>query len=64
MKRDFKKLCLIQNQKLISMGLVFETFGNVSQRIDSDHFTIKPSGVDLTKIKKDDFPVINIQNGK
>lgn len=64
MKRDFKKLCLIQNQKLVSMGLVFETFGNVSQRIDSDHFTIKPSGVDLTKIKKDDFPVINIENGK
>lgn len=61
---DYKKLCLIQNQKLVSLGLVFETFGNVSQKIDNDHFTIKPSGVDLTKIKKDDFPVINITSGK
>ena len=44
------KECWIQNKNLLKKFLVFDSFGNVSQRLDENYFTIKPSGVDLYKI--------------
>ena len=50
-KFDLKKIkeCWIQNKNLLKNSLVFESFGNVSQRLSKNYFTIKPSGVDLNK---------------
>ena len=62
---DLKKIkeCWIQNKNLLKNSLVFESFGNVSQRLSKNYFTIKPSGVDLNKIEYRDFPIININDG-
>ena len=58
------KECIIENKKLVDKKLVIYNFGNVSLRLDKDHFIIKPSGVDLSKLKPHDMPVVNIKNGK
>ena len=63
-KIDFNKRCLEQNILLSKKKLVLHSFGNVSLRVDSEHFVIKPSGVDLQKTKKSDFPIINIRSEK
>ena len=60
----FAKICIEENIKLIKRKLVIHNFGNVSIRIDKNHFVIKPSGAHLTKLKPQDMPVINIISGK
>ncbi len=59
-----KKICLLANKNLIKKNLSIQTFGNVSQRIDKNHFIIKPSGINLNTVKHRDFNVINISSGK
>ena len=59
-----KKNCLLANKKLINKNLSIQTFGNVSQRIDKNHFIIKPSGINLNTVKYKDFNVVNISSGK
>jgi len=56
--------CILQNKELIKKKLVIHNFGNVSLRIDKEHFVIKPSGVKLAKLKPQDMPIINIKTGK
>ncbi|MDA9643295.1 class II aldolase/adducin family protein [bacterium] len=58
------KFCIKQNKELIEKKLVIQSFGNVSVRYDANHFLIKPSGVNLNKIKPSDVPLINIKSGK
>lgn len=60
----YKKACLKSNNLLISKKLTIQTFGNVSQRINTDFFIIKPSGVNLKKTKIDDMVLIDIKTGK
>ena len=59
-----KKKCHIINLKLSRSNLQFQNFGNVSQRLDDQHFIIKPSGVNLNKTKYKDYPVISIKDNK
>ena len=61
---NIKKKCLLENQSLISRKLIILSFGNVSLRLDQNYFCIKPSGVDLNKVKYGDFPIIRISDGK
>ena len=58
------KKCLEQNKLVSEKKLVIQNFGNVSLRYDENHFIIKPSGVNLNKVKANSFPLINIKNGK
>ena len=58
------KECLELNRQLIELGLAFQTFGNLSLRLDKEHFTIKPSGIDLKKVSSNDFPVVRIKDLK
>ena len=61
---QLKKNCLISNKDLIKKQLAIQTFGNVSQRLDKNYFTIKPSGINLNTINPKNFNVINISSGK
>ena len=56
--------CIKQNQELIDKRLVIHNFGNVSLRIDENHFVIKPSGSVISKLKPKDMPIIKISSGK
>ena len=60
----FKKICHKVNLQLSKSNLQFQTFGNVSQRIDSKHFIIKPSGANLDKISCKNYPIVRITNNK
>jgi L-ribulose-5-phosphate 4-epimerase len=58
------KKCIDQNKELVKKKLVIHNFGNVSLRLDKDHFIIKPSGANLDKLKPNDMPIINIWSKK
>lgn len=60
----FKKNCHKINLRLSRSTLQFQTFGNVSQRIDKDYYVIKPSGANLEKTKFNLYPVIKISTNK
>ncbi len=59
-----KKKCFESNKKILTKKLAIQTFGNASQRVNSKLFVIKPSGVNLKKLKSKDIVLINIENGK
>ena len=61
---NFKKKCFKSNKDIISKKLAIQSFGNVSQRISTDLFVIKPSGINLKKIKSNDLVVVEISSGK
>lgn len=58
------KNCIQTNVCLHDSRLVVGSFGNASQRIDDNHFVIKPSGVDPSMVDEADMPVIEICSGK
>ena len=58
------KSCIDLNIELHSSPLVIDTFGNLSERIDTNFFCIKPSGVDPKELCEEDIPVINISTGE
>ena len=62
--RNIKKICFRSNKDIISKNLAIQSFGNVSQRINSNLFVIKPSGVNLKKINSKDLVIIEISSGK
>lgn len=58
-------------QKVIDMaisakdlGLVMRTWGNVSARVDPDHFVITPSGRDYCNLTEEDIAVVSVQEEK
>jgi len=59
--RKIKKEVLLYNINLVKNCLVFMNFGNFSSRYNDD-FIIKPSGVDLKKIKADDMCLYSTKN--
>ena len=54
---------LKKNNELILLGLVIDTFGNASAK-DGSSILIKPSGVDLSLISKNNISVVEINSGK
>ena len=60
----FEKICIKENIKLSKSGLQDHSFGNVSVRVDKNHFYIKPSGFNVKKLKIGDCPLISIKSGK
>ena len=62
--QNIKKKCHAINLKLQNSKLQFQSFGNVSLRIDEKNFVIKPSGINVKKTKFYDFPVVNIDSKK
>ena len=60
----YKKNCFKSNKDILIKKLAIQTFGNVSQRINENLFVIKPSGINLKKIKSRDLVIIEINSGK
>lgn len=56
-----KKICHFQNKKLLDLNLSLQTFGNVSIRLNSELFIIKPSGVNLITVKPSQYPVVSLK---
>jgi L-ribulose-5-phosphate 4-epimerase len=65
MLEKLKKLVCDANLKLVSEGLVVQTFGNASG-IDraSGSVVIKPSGMNYDKLKPEHMVVISLESGK
>lgn len=65
MLRDLKHQVLEANVRLVSSGLVYLTWGNVSG-LDAGRglMVIKPSGVPYVSLRDDDLSVIEVETGR
>ena len=50
-------------QLLVQQRLIQATWGNVSLRVDDDHFLISPSGVDYFHTKPEDVVLVSVVAG-
>lgn len=50
--------------KLLQTGLIARTWGNVSCRVDDNHFVITPSGRDYTGLTPEEIVIVNISDGR
>ncbi len=58
---EAKKLVIKAGKKLVSLGLVSRTWGNVSCRIDDSKFAITPSGIDYERLDEHNIVVVDIK---
>lgn len=59
--RDYQKICVEGNQRLVEYGLVILTWGNYSLRIPgTDLVCIKPSGVPYSRLQPELIPIVNL----
>ena len=50
-------------QLLVEHRLIQATWGNVSLRVDDDHFLMSPSGVDYFRVKPEEVVLISVADG-
>lgn len=50
--------------RLLQTGLIARTWGNVSSRVDDNHFVITPSGRNYTDLKPAEIVITNISDGR
>ncbi len=48
---------------LLEAGLIVRTWGNISAKIDDNHYIITPSGIKYEDLTPDMLPVVNISDG-
>ena len=58
-----RRLVAAEGKKLQQAGLVARTWGNISCRIDENHFVITPSGLDYETMTARDLVLMDIRNG-
>ena len=58
------KICLEENIRLSKISIGEHSFGNASVRDSKNSFYIKPSGVNVKKIKIKDYPLIDVNTSK
>lgn len=51
-------------QLLVEHRLIQATWGNVSARVDDDHFLISPSGVDYARVQPEEVALVSISDGR
>ena len=56
-----RRLVAEEGKKLQQAGLVARTWGNISCRIDENHFVITPSGLDYETMMARDLVLMDIQ---
>ncbi len=54
-EKELRKLVVETGRELLRDGLVARTWGNVSARVDKDHFLITPSGLSYLQTKEEDL---------
>lgn len=59
---DAKKLVCESGRKMLEMGLVAATWGNISCRVGDGTMVITPSGVPYEKMTPDDIVTVNIED--
>ncbi len=52
------------SRSLVARGLVVGSSGNVSERIDEDHFVVTPAGVVYDALALSDIPIVEIRTGE
>lgn len=58
LREEIIEVCLA----LLEKGLIVRTWGNVSARLDEEHFLITPSGIKYKDLTPDMLPVVNIKD--
>ncbi len=61
--RALREAVIAYGKKLVEHRLIQATWGNVSVRLDADHFLITPSGVDYDRIRPEDVVEVRISDG-
>ncbi|MCR4956586.1 MAG: class II aldolase/adducin family protein [Lachnospiraceae bacterium] len=56
-------LVTLTGRELLEKGLVARTWGNVSCRVDKNHFLITPSGLSYLETKEEDLALYNMEDG-
>ena len=64
LKIDTHKAKCLKFNKLLISKIINSNIWECEQRINKDFFVIKPSGVNLKKLKVKDMTVVNMANGK
>ena len=59
---DVKERIITVSRQLKDMGLLVRTWGNISCRVDSDHFLITPSGIRYEDLTPDMIVKVNIND--
>ncbi|MDD3840276.1 MAG: class II aldolase/adducin family protein [Clostridia bacterium] len=60
---EAKELVIQAGEKLVRSGLIARTWGNISCRIDQNHFAITPSGRDYLSLTPEQIVVVEIEDG-
>lgn len=60
--KDIKKQVIRAGIELSESGLIARTWGNVSQRVDDDHFAITASGRNYLTLTEDEVIVVDMEN--
>ena len=58
LREDIIKVCM----SLLEDGLIVRTWGNVSAKIDDNHYLITPSGIKYEDLKPEMLPIVNIDD--
>ncbi|WMJ87034.1 class II aldolase/adducin family protein [Anaerocolumna sp. MB42-C2] len=59
-EKEAKEKVIMAGRRLVESGLITRTWGNVSCRIDENHFAITPSGRDYRSIGPEDIVKVSI----
>jgi L-ribulose-5-phosphate 4-epimerase len=49
--------------RMVADGLVIGSAGNISVRLDPDHFVVSAAGVPYDRLRPDDHPVVDVRDG-
>lgn len=60
---DVRQDLIACGQQLVAHRLIQATWGNVSVRVDDEHFLITPSGVDYARVTPEDIVLVSISDG-
>ncbi len=61
---EARRLVAAEGKVLLETGLVARTWGNVSCRVDRNHFVITPSGLDYEHMTPEDLVMMSIDTGE
>lgn len=61
---DARDQVLEAADRLLQAGMIARTWGNISCRVDENHFIITPSGRDYKSLSPEELVIVNISDGR